>query len=143
MKNVNSIEFQAGTKEELLPGFTAGFPYIATRAELDKYIGRYVPWHWHKTVELFYMESGMAEYGTPNGNVLFTPGAAGFVNSNVLHMSRPQSEREQNIQLPHIFDPSFLSGPPGGLIEQKYITPVIAAPRAEIIALYPDNPPPV
>ena len=53
MKNIHSIEFYTGSKEELLPGFEKDFPYIASRAELDKYIGHYVPWHWHKTVELF------------------------------------------------------------------------------------------
>ena len=50
MKNIHSIEFYTGSKEELLPGFEKDFPYIASRAELDKYIGHYVPWHWHKTV---------------------------------------------------------------------------------------------
>lgn len=40
-------------------------PYIVSRAELDKYIERYVLWHWHKTVELFYMENGNIEYDTP------------------------------------------------------------------------------
>ena len=47
MKNIHSIEFYTGSKEELLPGFEKDFPYIASRAELDKYIGCYVPWHWH------------------------------------------------------------------------------------------------
>ena len=39
MKNIHSIEFYTGSKEELLPGFEKDFPYIASRAELDKYIG--------------------------------------------------------------------------------------------------------
>ena len=40
MKNIHSIEFYTGSKEELLPGFEKDFPYIASRAELDKYIGQ-------------------------------------------------------------------------------------------------------
>ena len=55
MKNIHSIEFYTGSKEELLPGFEKDFPYIASRAELDKYIGHYVPWHWHKTVGNFFI----------------------------------------------------------------------------------------
>ena len=43
MKNIHSIEFYTGSKEELLPDFEKDFPYIASRAELDKYIGGYVP----------------------------------------------------------------------------------------------------
>ena len=39
MKNIHSIEFYTGSKEELLPGFEKDFPYIASRAELDKYRG--------------------------------------------------------------------------------------------------------
>lgn len=50
MKTVQKIEFHTGSKEELLPGFTDEFPYIASRVELDKYTGRYVPWHWHRAV---------------------------------------------------------------------------------------------
>ncbi len=37
MKTVQHIEFHTGSKEELLPDFADDFPYIATRAELDKY----------------------------------------------------------------------------------------------------------
>ena len=103
MKNIHSIEFYTGSKEELLPGFEKDFPYIASRAELDKYIGHYVPWHWHKTVELFYMESGSIEYDTPGGKLLFPAGSGGIVNSNVLHMTKTISQKEKNIQLLHYF----------------------------------------
>lgn len=103
MKNIHSIEFYTGSKEELLPGFEKDFPYIASRAELDKYIGHYVPWHWHKTVELFYMESGSIEYDTPGGKLLFPAGSGGIVNSNVLHMTKAISQKEKNIQLHMIF----------------------------------------
>lgn len=139
MKNIHSIEFYTGSKEELLPDFEKDFPYIASRAELDKYIGRYVPWHWHKTVELFYMESGSIEYDTPGGKLLFPAGSGGMVNSNVLHMTKAISQREKNIQLLHIFDVSLLAGVQGSRIEQKYISPVITAPQIEVIPLFPGN----
>ena len=139
MKNIHSIAFYTGSKEELLPGFEKDFPYIASRAELDKYIGRYVPWHWHKAVELFYMESGSIEYDTPGGKRLFPAGSGGLVNSNVLHMTKAVSQREKNIQLLHIFDVSLLAGGQGSRIEQKYIAPVTTAPQIEIIPFYPGN----
>lgn len=139
MKNIRSIEFHTGSKEEVLPGFERGFPYIASRAELDRYIGRYVPWHWHRTVELFYMESGSLEYHTPGGKRLFPAGSGGMVNSNVLHMTRAMSQTEENIQLLHMFDVSLLAGEPGGRIWQKYIAPVITAPQIELIPLSPEN----
>ena len=139
MRNINSIEFYVGSKEELLPDFENDFPYIATRAELDKYIERYVPWHWHKTVELFYMESGSLEYDTPRGKIFFPAGSGGMVNSNVLHMTRAMSQTEKNIQLLHIFDVSLLAGEQGSRIEQKYITPFITAPQIELVPLFPGN----
>lgn len=95
MKNIHSIEFYTGSKEELLPGFEKDFPYIASRAELDKYIGCYVPWHWHRTVELFYMESGSIEYDTPGGKILFPAGSGGMINPNVLHMTKAISQKEE------------------------------------------------
>ena len=139
MKNIHNIEFYNGTKEELLPGFEKDFPYIASRAELDKYIERYVPWHWHRTVELFYVESGSVEYDTPKGKILFPAGSGGMVNSNVLHMTKAISQHEKNVQLLHIFDVSLLAGEQGSRIEQKYITPVITAVQIEIIPLFPGN----
>ena len=139
MKNIHNIEFYNGTKEELLPGFEKDFPYIASRAELDKYIGCYVPWHWHRTVELFYVESGSIEYDTPKGKMLFPAGSGGMVNYNVLHMTKAISQREKNVQLLHIFDVSLLAGEQGSRIEQKYITPVITAVQIEIIPLFPGN----
>lgn len=139
MKNIHSIEFYTGSREEVLPGFANDFPYIASRSELDRYIGRFVPWHWHKAVELFYMESGCLEYNTPGGKILFPAGSGGLVNSNVLHMTKAKSRTERNIQLLHIFDASFLAGEQGGRIGEKYIAPVVMASQIELIPLFPDD----
>lgn len=140
MRDIYGIEFHSGSKEELLPDFAPDFPYIASRVILDKHPERIVPWHWHKEVELFYMESGILEYYTPKEKIIFPKGSGGIVNSNVLHMTKPQAGSERNIQLLHIFDTSFITGKQGSRIEQKYITPIITAPQVEIIALYPNNP---
>lgn len=140
MRNISNIEFHTGSKEELLPDFVSDFQYIASRVEMDKYIDPFVPWHWHKAVELFYMQSGELEYYTPKGKMVFPAGSGGMVNSNVLHMTRPQAEAKGTVQLLHIFDTSFIGGELGSRIEQKFISPVITAPQVEIIALYPDNP---
>ncbi len=139
MKSIHSIEFYSGSKEELLPNFEKDFPYIASRVELDKFIGRYVPWHWHNTVELFYMESGSIEYDTPGGKLVFPAGSGGMVNSNVLHTTKAVSQREKNIQLLHMFDVSLLAGEQGSRMWQKYIAPVTTASQVEIIPLFPGN----
>lgn len=140
MKSIQKVELNKLTKEELLPAFSTDFPYIATCAELDKYIDPMAPWHWHRTVELFYMESGCLEYTTPNGKWVFPAGSGGFVNSNVLHMSRVTQAVESNLQLLHLFDPSFISGEHGNRMEQKYVLPLVSSPGIEMIALYPNDP---
>lgn len=140
MKNISAIEFHAGSKEERLPGFFPDFPYIASYVDLDQYVGRFCPWHWHKSVEIFYMKSGSLEYHTPGGKWIFPEGSGGMVNSNVLHMTKAVRMDEKSIQLLHIFDPALIAGEQGSRIAQKYVTPLIAAKQPEIIALYPEDP---
>lgn len=140
MNAIRSIAFHPGSREELLPGFAPDFPYIATRAELDQYAGHFVPWHWHKAVELFYMESGAVEYETPNGRRSFPAGSGGLLNSNVLHMTRVRPGSESNLQLLHIFDAELLAGGPESRIGRKYILPVVTASQLELIPLFSDDP---
>lgn len=140
MENIHSFRYKNTNKEEFLPGFSEDFPYIASYAELDKYIGQYVPWHWHKEMELFYLDNGVLEYYTPKGKTVFPAGSGGLLNSNVLHMTKPQKGAIGTTQMIHLFDSSLIGGQQGSRIEQKYITPLTAAPHVEIIPLYPDIP---
>ena len=140
MKNIQSIQLIEGSNEELLPGFSPDFPYIASRALLDRYIEPATPWHWHRTVELFYMESGSLEYTTPNGIWVFPAGSGGFVNSNVLHTSRVIPSGAETVQLLHLFEPELLSGGQTSRIDTKYIRPLTGAAGIEMIVLSPDDP---
>ena len=140
MQNIRSIQIHEESNEELLPGFSLDFPYIASCAELDKYIEPATPWHWHRTVELFYMESGTLEYTTPNGKWTFPAGSGGFVNSNVLHTSRVVPSGEETIQLLHLFDSELLAGVQASQIDAKYIRPLTSATGIEMIALSNDVP---
>lgn len=140
MIKVSSIEFQTGSREERLPGFAADFPHIASYVDLDRYPARLCPWHWHKSVELFYIKSGSVEYNTPSGKMIFPAGSGGMVNSNVLHMTRAADSREKTVQILHLFDPALIAGEQGSRIAQKYVLPVVTAKQPEIIALYPEDP---
>lgn len=141
MKNIHKVEFKPGTKEELLPDFSPAFPCVTSCVEIDRHIGKTAPWHWHRAVELFYIESGGAlEYNTPSHVMAFPAGSGGFVNSNVLHMTRPYAGQRDNRQLLHIFDPSFISGGQGTRMEQRYVLPLISASQVEILPLFPEDP---
>lgn len=140
MIKTHHIEFYMGSQEEKMGGFIEDFPYAPLYVELDKYAGRFVPWHWHKAVELFYMESGQLEYYTPKHKIIFPEGSGGLVNSNVLHATKNRKGREKNIQLIHMFDLSLIAGVKGGRIDQKYIQPVCQASQIEIVPLFEDHP---
>ena len=140
MKIIRSIELHPGSREEKLPDFMPDFPYIASRAELDRYRQPFVPWHWHRAVELFYMESGTLRYRTPNAEKIFPAGAGGMVNSNVLHMTETVSRSQENVQLLHIFDPELIAGAAGSAIDRSYVAPLTRDPGLELIALSPEEP---
>ena len=139
VKNVQRLELKKDSREELLPDFCGDFPYIASRAELDKYMGGIVPWHWHPAVELFYMQRGCLEYATPNGKWVFPEGSGGFVNSNVLHTSRIIRSGQPNIQLLHLFEPSLIGGEHGSRMEQRYVLPITSERNIEIIPLWSED----
>lgn len=141
MKQIQGVQLMEGSNEELLPGFSAEFPYIASCVEFDRYGETAVPWHWHRAVELFYMKSGALEYTTPNGKWVFPAGSGGLVNSNVLHISRVlPSDDDRPQQWIHLFEADFLAGVRAGRIETRYILPMTAASGIELLPLYPDDP---
>lgn len=140
MEKRQSFKFQDGSKKESLPGFSPDFPYIASCAEIDQYPDRTVPWHWHEQLELFYMERGTLEYYVPGKRLVFPAGSGGIVNSNVIHMTRPQKEGERVTQLLHIFDASLIAGERGSRIEQKYVRPVVSSSDFDILMFDPACP---
>lgn len=139
MKQLHSIQIHTGSGEEILPGFASDFPYIATCAELDRYPDFCTPWHWHRTVELFYVPSGCVEYSTPGGSWKFPAGTGGFVNSNVLHTSTSLPQSEPTVQWLHLFDPSLIAGSEGSRMEQRYVRPLLSV-GPEIFPLSPEDP---
>lgn len=140
MKAVHNVVFYPGSKEEDLPDFHPAFPYIASRAEFGRFRDFFVPWHWHKAMELCYIESGALEYCTPGGTVVLPAGAGAMVNSNILHMTRLPQDVSGSVQLIHLFDPGFISGGSGNLIDQKYVMPVVSDTGFEILPLFPGRP---
>lgn len=140
MKIVRGVELKTGSYEELLLDFSPDFPYIASRVELDRFIGRQSPWHWHKEVELFWMVQGALEYDTPQGKTIFPTGSAGFVNSNVLHTSKAADGVQPVTAFLHLFDPILIGGQNGSAIDHKYVVPLVTDPAIEIIGLFPDRP---
>lgn len=140
MQTVHEIALLDSSQEEQLPGFSSDFPYIATRVEPEHYPNPIIPWHWHPTVELFYLESGTLEYTTPAGTAVFPAGSGGFVNAGVLHTSRPLPTEAPTVQLIHLFSPELISGSVAGRLDSKYVRPLLRAGNAGLLALDPARP---
>lgn len=140
MRNVLSVEFYPGTREERLPGFTPQFPHIASRSVPDRYPAGGAPWHWHRSLELFYVQQGAVVYHTPHGQQVFRAGMGGMVNSNVLHHTQSRTGQDESVLLLHLFEPELVAGVPGGTVEERYITPLLRAPGLELIPLEPAVP---
>lgn len=140
MNHVHGIQYKNNTKEELFPDFSPEFPYISSYVAFERCIGGQIPWHWHKEVELFYIEKGTLEYSTPGGSVIFPAGTGGLVNSNILHATKSLDPGKDTIQLDHIFDTSLISGQHGSLMDQKYILPFTGSPQTELLSFYPRTP---
>lgn len=140
MLYVSSVDLYPGSQEERLPGFTPQFPHLTSCSQLEKFPQHTAPWHWHKSMELFYVKSGALVYQTPSGTRLFRAGSGGMVNSNVLHQTQVVETGQNCVQYVHLFEPELVAGIPGGTVEQKYIAPLRDAPGLELIALSPEDP---
>lgn len=136
---VDGVTFKPGTEEELLPQFHSSFPYVCTCLEFQKDPLQHTPWHWHKAVEIFYIERGQLVYSTPSCEIVFPAGSGGLVNSNILHSAKVYASDSGYRGLYHFFNPSLIAGAAGSRIEKRYVLPMITASHIEMIPLKPDD----
>lgn len=140
MISVSGVTFKSGTEEELLPQFHPSFPCISTCLEFEKDEHQSYPWHWHKAVEIFYVERGLLVHSTPFGELTFPAGSAAIINANILHSAKAYASDSGHRRMHHLFDPSLIAGAAGSRIEKNYVIPFLTASHIEIIPLTPDNP---
>ncbi len=76
---VSSLDLYPGSQEERLPGFSPQFPHLSSLCLINRYPSGAAPWHWHKSVELFYVRSGALTYYTPGRQQVFRAGMGGMV----------------------------------------------------------------
>ena len=127
------IDLYPGSQQERLPGFSPQFPHICSHVLLPDGPAGGCIWHWHKSMELFYVDQGAIIYHTPGGQRLFRAGSGGMVNSNVLH--RTQSLENGTTLRLHLFEPELLAGIPGGTVQQRYLAPLVEQPGLELLPL--------
>ena len=137
MLHVTGIDLNPDSREEHLPGYTPRFPHIASCVQGTSYFGGKAPWHWHESVELFYVRKGAILYRTPHCEHVMRAGSGGMVNSNVLHSTqilKPEADLELVL---HLFSPALVAGVPGGTVEEQYVRPLVGDKGRELILLDP------
>lgn len=139
MQELKAFEFIGTGREESMPWMRTDFPCISSRACLDFYPCGTVPWHWHNTFELFYIESGTLRYRTPSAITELYAGCGGLANVGVLHTTTYTHAGEANVQLVHQFLPEFISGGVDNRIQRKYIDPIIMTDGFEFLSIQPDT----
>lgn len=138
MLNVTTIELNPDSREEHLPGYTVQFPHIASHIAGDRYESGTAPWHWHESVELFYLRRGSILYRTPHAERVIHAGEGGMVNSNVLHTTKILDPALDMVL--HLFSPSLVAGVPGGTVDKRYVRPLAADAAHELLVLTPGDP---
>lgn len=139
MRKPSYVKLKNDKLEEDPIGLTTEFPYTSLYVELDKYIGRCAPWHWHKEFEFFYMDKGSIECHTENGSFIFLEGEGCFINSNVLHKTKLQEGSTDSVQIVQIFNKHLLSGIYNSIFETKYLNPVVQCNELDLLRLDPKN----
>ncbi|MCR5175515.1 MAG: AraC family transcriptional regulator [Anaerovibrio sp.] len=82
-----------------------------------------IPWHWHKELELMYIDSGSVLVELAGERTILQAGDGFFCNSRVLHRFRLVGEKCRVCYL--VFDDSLISGGVGTIFYQKYISPIV------------------
>lgn len=126
------------TRQETLVEISPDFPYCAFLSPLHTYPNHTFPWHWHRELELFYVQSGQMEYHLPQGIYAFQEGQGGFLNANVLHKVSCQSGltcTQEVLQFPSEF-----IAIPGSRAMEKYVRPIVEDSKLPILRFDPEVP---
>lgn len=109
-----------------------GLGYRADLFDLQTFPASSCPWHWHNEVEVFFMEQGSLIYRTPNRMLRFDKGDVGFINANILHMTKAVGS-SPSMQQYHIFLPQMLACPLNSTIETRYLEPLSKNNSADLV----------
>lgn len=130
------IQINQATLEETVRLATLEFPYMTDLCDLHRHPACTFPWHWHNEVELFYMREGELDYVLPSGTYTFRKGEGGFINANVLHMTRCRPLLPC-LQEEHLFLPQLIGGQEHSIWMRRYIQPVITRSDLSLVRFDP------
>lgn len=126
----------ASNQSEILPNSDELFPASAYLADLEKYVTKEVPWHWHKEIEALVVVQGTARVFLGEQCFSVPAGSGIFCNSNVLHRFAIDGD-ENCIFHSIVVDSSVMGGSAESIFSQKYIFPLTKAHNLPFVFFSP------
>ena len=123
---------------EILPGNFEESLLVCMKATLDRYSRKRIPWHWHDSFEVDYVQQGEIELRTADHVWTIRQGDLFFINQSVMHEYRAVGETSC-VAYSILFDMHYLSGVYNSQLERKYMLPVKES-GIEVYAFSPDSP---
>lgn len=132
------INVDSTTLKESVSQITPEFTYKTNIDNLHSYPEQSFPWHWHNELEFFYVRKGQLDYHLPSGTHTFHEGEGGFVNANILHMTKCENNLPCLLE-EHIFLPDFIGGQEDSIFMKKYILPITTNSALELYRFDPSK----
>lgn len=137
---IHNFRFQTNPdKQEILPMNAQEFPFLCNYGDLDTYINRSIPWHWHSSLELDYIAAGTVLFQTPDVTEELSAGSMVFINAEAMHDIRAKDHQKGCRIYAHLFHPRFLSGNYNSLFDQKYMLPITGSAGFYSYIIRPDS----
>lgn len=112
------------SRQETTAHGTFDFPMAVYETVLRRNILGFVSWHWHREFQFCLVTAGTVTFWVQGQQPVLSEGQGLFINSNVLHMARPDTPDAAYCCIDIL--PSLLCGFPGSVLDVSLITPLSA-----------------
>lgn len=112
------------TGKELYDSEFPLFHVLANSGDIRLYPAGYLPSHWHRELELFYLLCGDVEIVISGQSYRVTAGEGCFINTGILHSFQALSDAPC-LYHSFVFDAGIVSGMPGSVFDALYVHPLL------------------
>lgn len=110
-------------KQEIINNIP-GFPVACYNSEFSSGTYDYIDWHWHVEFQLCLTTRGAVIWGSGSKQILVPSGEGIFINSQSVHMARPQADQETSFFCVDI-PPAFLCYDKRSSLYEQSIRPIL------------------
>ncbi|MCD8362416.1 MAG: AraC family transcriptional regulator [Lachnospiraceae bacterium] len=114
-------------RQEVTPHGDFSFPLVVYHTILSKNVLGFVDWHWHEDVQFYLVTHGAIRVYVDHRSYVVPEGDGFFVNSNQLHMVRPEGQPDSSYICVDA-DAHLIAGFWGSVINLRYVQPYLRNP---------------